>query len=893
MMEVSFKSFNEIINEYICLISKPKGEFWAHISGFHSQTESLVEHSRLVADYFEKLVESHNLEKNIENQIISLIKELNLTKPENVGAVVKEIFVLSILFHDLGKVNPNFQRNRMKNTDYEIKTLSFDSQHSSLGAFLFSSFFVEKLVKVGLDKDTNTLLFLVFCFSNPIYRHHSPFLDFRKDFEGLPITEFIQFLEKYDLKVESKILINLFKNLSFDKIEKEFKKNANPKIYFRLYSLLKLNFSLLTASDYYATGEYMSGMEVNDFGLLNSSLKEKINNDFRNLKAYNKDLFNRLEHYQNLSFDDVQIRNGDNLNTLRQKLNAEVIAEIRKFPHNHWYYIEAPTGAGKTNLSLACVNELLFGDESLNKVFYVFPFTTLITQTFISVKETIGLTSNELLQLHSKSGFHQKEEKKDGVYGNEKLNFLDNLFANYPFTITSHVKFFDILKGNSKESNYLFHRLVNSIVILDEIQSYDPKHWDKLVFFFEHVAPLFNMRIIIMSATLPKIDALSKTLKGQIISLTPSKELFFKNANFAERVNFNFSLLNQKAPQKEEKPEYLNKLAETLFNKSEFYAKNNSDKVRTLIEFITKNSASLFNKIIKENNYFSSYTIYLLSGDILEPRRKEVISKIKKGEENKILVISTQVIEAGVDVDMDIGFKNHAILDSDEQLAGRINRNATKENCEVYLFKCDGAKTIYGNDERYKQQQSKDDIFGNIQQILKEKSFHKLYEKVFEEKLKIDLIDKDKLEAYTSNFSSFDFQSINNQFQLIEDNQSQQIFIPIKISIDQFEDKEYLNQIGVVQNDMACGTRIFDYYKSILKRETDDFLLKMIDIKKLAGVLSSFTINVYPTIIRKLADKFDEGENGQFGFKYLLHHNDCYTFENGFDFSNEAEDFFL
>src|SRR5690606_9641990 len=188
--------------------------------------------------------------------------------------------------------------------------------------------------------------------------------------------------------------------------------------------------------------------------------------------------------------------------------------------------------------------------------------------------------------------------------------------------------------------------------------SFDPKHWDKIIYFFEHVAPLFNMRIIIMSATLPKIDALSKTLKGQITSLTPNKELFFKNVNFAERVNFNFSLLNQKAPLKEEKPAYLSKLAETLLNKSEFYAKNNYDKVRTLIEFITKNSASLFNKVIKENKQFSSYTIFLLSGDILELRRKEVINKIKKGEENKILVISTQVIEAGVDVDMDIGFKN-------------------------------------------------------------------------------------------------------------------------------------------------------------------------------------------------------------------------------------------
>lgn len=80
--------------------------------------------------------------------------------------------------------------------------------------------------------------------------------------------------------------------------------------------------------------------------------------------------------------------------------------------------------------------------------------------------------------------------------------------------------------------------------------------------------------------------------------------------------------------------------------------------------------------------------------------------KIKKKQDQKVILISTQVVEAGVDIDMDLGFKNRAILDSDEQLAGRINRNASKNGCKVFLFELDSVKNVYGNDERYKRQQS-------------------------------------------------------------------------------------------------------------------------------------------------------------------------------------------
>ena len=111
----------------------------------------------------------------------------------------------------------------------------------------------------------------------------------------------------------------------------------------------------------------------------------------------------------------------------------------------------------------------------------------------------------------------------------------------------------------------------------------------------------------------------------------------------------------------------------------------------------------------------------------------------------------------------------------------------------------------------------------------------------------------------------------------------------------QFEKESYqfLNDIGVIVDNMVLGSLVFERYISILKREDKDFLNSKIDLKKIGGVLSNFTINVYPTILRKLINKLDRGSNGQFGFEYLSHHHSCYSYENGFDFSNESEDIFL
>ena len=132
----------------------------------------------------------------------------------------------------------------------------------------------------------------------------------------------------------------------------------------------------------------------------------------------------------------------------------------------------------------------------------------------------------------------KKEENEDGIYGDKTQDYIDRLFALYPVCVLSHVKFFDMLKGNRKEMNYLFHRLANSVVVIDELQTYNPLLWDKMYYLIEQYARFFNVRFILMSATLPKIGKLNVPLtqKTEFVDLLPRAREYIVNPNFAGRV---------------------------------------------------------------------------------------------------------------------------------------------------------------------------------------------------------------------------------------------------------------------------------------------------------------------------------------------------------------------
>lgn len=878
-----FNCSKDVLDSLLPIFGELSKKYYAHLSKDNLDKETLLEHSELVSKYCLGLIESHQIDYLLDSLIEKLMSLLLVKDEKELGNLFKEIFIAAIVYHDLGKVNPNFQVLKMENELFSLNNkLSFQSNHSLLSAYLFSNIFFKKTAEsTELNDDEKLILyFSIHLFAGAIIKHHNPTIDFSLEFENQQINDCYSFLKTYRIFWDENICSSFYYGAT-DIFGGFCEMVDNPEVYFNLFATTKLLYSLLTASDFYATNEFMTKIEINEFGILSKPEKEKLIERFKTVRPYNKDLYSNLEYYQSFPFEKLTERNNQNLNILRQKLTAEMISNLREHSANRCFYLEAPTGAGKTNLSLAFATELMSVDSSLNKVFYVFPFTTLITQTFKSIKETLEIDNNSIIQLHSKAGFH---EKVDGTYGNEKRLYMDNLFVNYPIALLSHVRFFDILKGNEKESNYLLHRLCNSVVIIDEIQTYNPEHWDKIVYFLANYAQLFNIRVLIMSATLPKIDALHDSLKGSFISLISNRGYYFSNQNFAGRVSFDFSLADRKRPNNEEKERYLVELSDFMIEKAEQYANANDENIKVLIEFITKKTAALFFSIINQDSRFEEYKILLLSGDILEFRRKQIINSIKQQEYSKVILVSTQVVEAGVDIDMDLGFKDRSLIDSDEQLAGRINRNALKDNCIVYLFDCDKTSTIYGSDSRYKVQQTDKDIFDDYKEILVKKQFHAFYEKVFEQKSKnmrnVFHIDN----SYYQYFINFNFSKLHADFKLIEDNDSQQLYIPTQIPVTYFENISDIEKMDVLteEQEYVDGVKIFEYYEKLIKMEFDDFTIKKIEIKKLGTIMSQFSISVYRKQLDVIAD-FLHPEKSKYGYQYLLNWEACYSQEYGFD----------
>lgn len=673
--KIKFESLN-YNSEFFNKIIKNSSIYYAHTNG--TNKELLSEHSSLVVKYSLTLIKEFNIEKIIDNLISEFLKNINEQENIDIFNYIKETFILNIAYHDFGKVNYKFQNDKMQNYNSNLSEIKhdIDSQHSILSYYIF---ILHQSVKAKNLKLPDSLDLLNLSFGYNILKHHSCDLDnMVNDLEKKHIN-LTDFIKLFDININD----DFIKDINEYVINEPKKTSDNFFGYynndFSLFALIKLNYSLLTASDYCATNHYISNLKnmPSDFGILN---KDKMIENIKKTKSYNKKLYDNIDNFKYIC---PKLKNNGNLNQLRTEMGADVIQNIKNNSDKNLFYIEAPPGGGKTNLSMIAISELLSLYPSIKNIFYVFPFTTLITQTYKILIETFGLDKNEIIQIHSKAGLQNKNETD-----NYSQNYIDYLFVNFPIVLLTHIKFFDILKSNKKEENYILHRLCNSIVIIDELQSYNPSEWDKIMYLIDNYSKLFNIKFIIMSATLPKIGNLTNST---FVHLIENKSKYFLNENFKDRVSFDFTEYDKKEVTKENKPIFLSKLADTVLCKSKEWFKINK-RVHTIIEFIFKKTATDFYNIVENLNKDKFFDeIFVLSGTILEPRRIEIIEYLKNEDNNdkNILLITTQVVENGVDIDMDLGFKDRSIVDSDEQLAGRINRNVNKNNCKLYLFNCE------------------------------------------------------------------------------------------------------------------------------------------------------------------------------------------------------------
>lgn len=884
-------------------------DYWGHTPGQPGQApEPLTDHVALVVDYALKLIETHRLEPVIDG----LVEQVGELFPGQLSLQGKECLKCQVLdvweYHDYGKINRAFQHARMENPKFDREpTPPFSSFHSGQGAAIFVVAQTQQIFEAQPayeEEEAGFLVGMALLLATPIFWHHSGgFFQPYDKWKRAELDEYWSHLEPYlrayDLPFEDELMQQVWAGrndlLETFPLPQDGQDGPGFEQTFPLYLLLKLTFSLLTAADYLATSHYMEGREEmrSDFGVLSATDKAAIAEAFRSKVSYNAELYERYEAY--LSIDPqasaLQDQSLANLNQLRQSMAAQVRQQVLAHPEQRLFYLEAPTGGGKTNLSMLALAEMLQQDLSgaaspIDKVYYVFPFTTLVTQTYQGLVNTLDLREDQIAELHSRVGMPNREQDQgdevDAQYGQEKQNYLHYLFGHYPITVLTHVRFFNLLKTHRKEPNYQHHRLANSLVIIDELQSYPPTEWPRLVDFMAQYAQHFNMRFVLMSATLPKLHLL-KHNDVEIVPLLPNSKAYFRNPNFGQRCRFNLDLLKRDG----QGPIELAELASFIHEKSMRHAALDGGKAKpsgsvfAMVEFIFKKRATELAQHLEAAELAKDFDhIFVMSGTILEPRRKEIIAFLKDeaNRHKKVLLITTQVVEAGVDIDMDLGFKDTSLVDSDEQLAGRINRNVRKQGSILYLFNLDKAVVIYGDDLRYKQRPLKPEVHA---QILRDKDFDGLYQKVLAQ---INQNNRKQftqgIEDYRALFAQLNFPEIDSGFKLI-DAKNATVFVPLDLPLTIAGTEEgtfspaeenWLTAKGLIEpgGRTLSGERIWQQYVNLVENREGGFIQRQIDLKRLQAVMSRFCFQLLADskVYRGLLDRGEEAH----GFLYLAHY---------------------
>lgn len=802
--------------------------------------EKLEEHINLSLKYFHIIFEK----KNLENIFIKFEDEVCKEISKKGISIFREMIINTIALHDMGKVNPYFQKDRLGN-DIGIKESEKfkNSHHSIISSIVYIQYYFNIIKKIE-KPERDYLLHFMMMNAYVISRHHGEldsweqFQDkFKGDGEGIKLLQECRILFEETLSMKINISLgNINKVFEFTKQSME---NQEKDISIYKYIYVRLMLSLLVACDFYSTSEFMDGVEIKDIGLINnidefySTYKD--GEIYKFIRKYEKD-------YCDTKIDFSKVTD---INVLRNELFLDAEKVLKENIDSNIFYLEAPTGSGKSNVATNLSFTLLEEDKSKNKIFYVYPFNTLVQQNISNLNKIFGaeqsimdkiavINSIEPIKCHRK--IFCSEDTNIEYY---KRALLNRQFLNYPMVLTTHVTIFKYLFGTSKEDIFPVHQLANSVIVLDEIQSYRNSIWSEIITFLSCYAKILNIKIIIMSATLPNLDELSLA-EVHTVKLINDRKKYFNNPIFKDRVEVNYDLLQSED------------IKEDLYNHVKEHINCNK---KILIEFINKNSAYEFYHRLRDDEEVS-IDVELISGDDNIAERNRIIDKI--GNIKSIILVATQVVEAGVDIDMDIGYKNISMLDSEEQFLGRINRSCKKDKCVVFFFKLDDAKVVYKNDIRINKDITL--MEDHIQNILKEKNFSDFYNEVMKRLMenKQEFNDDNIQDFFNNKVKDLYLKDVEEKMKLIQESDN-------KISV-------YLSSYLTVDGETLCGDEIWEEYKSLLVNNKMEYAEKRVRLSKTISRMNNFIYEI------KWSNNFTY--NDRIGELYYIEDGDSY-FKDG------------
>lgn len=339
------------------------------------------------------------------------------------------------------------------------------------------------------------------------------------------------------------------------------------------------------------------------------------------------------------------------------------------------FRLSAPTGSGKTRSALRfAVNHAIFNMSK--RIYYIAPFNSILEQNADVNRQFLD---NKDLLLEHHCNYTNKEKKSSD---SEELDRYSYLTQSWDARIiaTSAVQFLEALFSSDSSAIRHFHSLANSVIIFDEIQSLPIRCTELFNLAVNFLTSICKSTVVLCSATQPPIDNLKQNCLKSVSDIIPDSDFkkyykAFKRTKFIDITKLGGYFIEE--------------LAKLILEKVEDIQDCNS----VLIIVNTKSNAkTLFQELKKHNDNLPKELqferLFHLSTNMCPKHRKDVLNEIKRFQSanKRFICVSTQLIEAGVDISFPVVFRALAGLDSIIQAAGRCNRNAEREEGLVYIF---------------------------------------------------------------------------------------------------------------------------------------------------------------------------------------------------------------
>lgn len=601
------------------------------------------------------------------------------------------------LLHDFGKYSKEFQ-NYIRGA-YRGRVV-----HSSSGARIVELLAInlkEDRYNFFSEKERALLNLHKEILQYPILAHHGLYdiidhdLEYRtgqrlslENDKELELLEeealYLNYIDKEYINRRGKNLDELF-YLSFQEFEEIYKKigkmgqelprrkeekTGRVSVNFYLGALVRLILSILKEADVYDSSNYFRGDDKDK--LIG---REELDRVWGEGQKAIENLYQNFEKKESRS----------ELDLVRSELADEIATFSSRYPKGN-FKLSMTVGSGKTYASLryALVNAKKF---KKNRIIYCTAFLSVLEQNAGEIKKVLGekgVFEHHSNILEDRSFQEGEEDAQDG----EEYYLTEYLKESWesPIILTSLVQFYNSLFKGRSQNLRRFSKLINSVIIIDEIQSLPTKALYLSNLMLNFLAEIMNCNIVHCTATQPKLDdrevLFYPVLYGfdqkdeSIVPKIEKKEVF-------DRVSY-YSLLGEKVNQRLESKEILEHLKKELEESdSVLFVCNSKRAVRRLYDQL------------KADDDMEELELIYLTTNMCPQHRLEIIERMKSdlrllrqgNRKKKIICVSTKLVEAGVDLDFDTVYRSIAGLDSIIQAAGRCNREGKKEEKgRLYIF---------------------------------------------------------------------------------------------------------------------------------------------------------------------------------------------------------------